>query len=124
MSQFVAAKSHLSIPWYALETCDGLWCVTSAPFDLSDWGINSVIPTGFTSDGMSVPRFFWRWLGPKINKKTVGPSIVHDWLYKTHIVTREEADLWYYKALIHNGYSRIKSSAVYVGLRLCGWTHW
>lgn len=115
---------RISVPWYAMEHGDVLYCVVARPVNLSQWGLDTEIPSGFMSDGMSVPKFFWRWLGPKVAPVTVSPSIVHDWLYKTHIVSRKEADKWYRDALIHNGYSKIKAYACYAGLRLCGWSHW
>lgn len=124
MPKFTSRKSHLSIPWQPMENSDGLWCVTTSPYDLAQWGVNSIIPEGFTSDGMSIPRFFWRWLGPRIDTNTVGPSIAHDWFYFSHALSRKDADLWFYEALKHNGYSAIKAKAVYAGLRLFGWTHW
>lgn len=92
--------------------------------DLSPWGIEAMLPRGFISDGMSVPRFFWRWVGPRLSKGTIGPSVVHDWLYDTHFMPRGEADEWYRRALVANGYPRAKARAVWLGLRAFGWSHW
>lgn len=115
---------RIEVAWYGMELENELYCVVAKDVDLKQWGIDSVIPTGFMSDGMSIPRFFWRWLSPKIAPLTISPSIVHDWLYYSHVVSREDADLWYYRALIRNGFSKAKASVIYVAIRLCGWTHW
>lgn len=114
----------VDIPWYAMEMDGELYCIVANPVDMNQWGIDTKIPAGFMSDGMSVPKFFWRWLGPKVAPVTVSPSIVHDWMYHTHCVERKIADKWYRDALIHNGYSKIKAYACYAGLRLFGGSHW
>lgn len=85
------------------------------------------VPCGFTSDGASVPRFFWRLLSPPIDPVTLAPSIIHDWLYTQggiRDLTRLECDRWYRNALIANGYPRWKANITYVGIRLFGWRHW
>jgi len=85
------------------------------------------VPEGFVSDGASVPRFFWRLLSPPIDPITLGPSIIHDWLYinaKKYHLTRKECDRWYYIALYRNGYPLWKCDLTYLGIRLLGWRHW
>lgn len=82
------------------------------------------VPAGYDSDGMSVPRFFWRSLSPKINHKTLVPSVVHDFMYENHIGTRKEADEFYYANLIENGFGKIKSWLVYIGVRIGGSSHY
>ncbi len=82
-----------------------------------------VIPVGFVSDGASIPRLFWRILDPRINSKTLKPSIRHDFVYRTPSVriTRKQADKMYYRELRENDYSRCKCILVYLGVRLGGW---
>lgn len=82
-----------------------------------------VIPVGFVSDGASIPRLFWRILDPRINSKTLKPSIKHDFVYRTPSVriTRKQADKMYYQELRENDYRRCKCVLVYLGVRLGGW---
>lgn len=117
---------YLSIPCEVVEWqgASGLSVRTTQSLPLYWYGIGARIPAGFVSDGMSVPRFLWRILGATIDSKTLGPSIVHDWLYQTHILTKSEADGWYYAQLVDNGYGRTKALLVWLGLRLFGWSHW
>ena len=82
------------------------------------------IPKGYRSDGASVPRFFWRLLSPKIDMATLGPSIVHDWMYGRRWGSRADADAWYRDALIANKYPRWKARLTYTGLRWFGGSHW
>lgn len=83
------------------------------------------IPEGFASDGMSVPKFFYRVLSPAIDPVTLEPSVIHDYLYShTEICTRQEADEWYRDHLIEDGFAEWKAYTVYYGLRLFGSSHW
>lgn len=115
---------YLSIPCLAQDENGTLILKVLHDFDLRPYGIEASIPAGFTSDGMSVPRALWRWIGPKIDAKTIGPSLVHDWLYATHFLSRADADEWFRKALINNGYPKLRAWCVWLGLRAAGWSHW
>lgn len=92
------------------------------PFVVS--GMELFVPPGFSSDGASIPRFLWRWLSPSLDTRTLIPSIIHDYLYKTHVCTRRQADMLYLRLLLRNGYPLAKSSLTYMGVRLFGASHW
>ena len=98
--------------------------VLVTPLKFTFKGVEYEIPAGYESDGMSVPRFFWRTLSPKINGKTLVPSVIHDYMYENHIGTRAEADEFYQQNLIEKGFGRIKSWLVWVGVRIGGWSHY
>lgn len=119
-----AAGHYLSIPCEIMDEDGNLVLRVLHDFDLLPYGIDAVIPGGYESDGMSVPRFFWRWVGARVGGRTLAPSIVHDYLYETKIMARSEADEWYRRALVANGYPREKARAVWLGLRAFGWSHW
>ena len=103
----------------------GRLIVTDEPFPLTiDDGQNTyVVPVGFVSDGMSVPRFLWGFLAAPDDPVVLPPSLSHDWLYYKHVCTRREADMWYFKALRYNGYPLWKSVLTYIGVRLFGRPH-
>lgn len=82
------------------------------------------VPAGFVSDGMSVPRFFWRLLSPPVDGRTLRASVVHDYLYSTGIVSRAEADRLYRAMLIGDGYPAWKARAVWIGVRIGGKSHY
>ena len=114
-----------NIYWQILtdeERGDIIRLVTPIRFEYN--GQQCEVPAGYDSDGMSVPRFFWRSLSPKINHKTLVPSVIHDWMYEAKICTRKEADEFYYENLIRNGFGKIKSWLVYIGVRMGGGSHW
>ena len=83
-----------------------------------------IIPRGYISDGMSVPRVLWRLLSPPVYGETLIPSIIHDWMYDSLYCSRREADLYYYHGLLANGYPQWKSILTYIGVRLFGASHY
>lgn len=86
-----------------------------------------VVPSGFVSDGMSVPRVLWRLLSPPIDPVTLAPSIIHDWLYTNaakYGLDRADCDSWYCDALHEQGFPLWKCLLTYVGLRIFGGSHW
>ena len=104
---------------------DGLLILmTTKAVSLGPFGIATTIPRGFQSDGMSVPRFFWRWIGPPVDGRTLAASVAHDWLYTSKVVSRAEADAWYRRQLIAAGYPATKAWAAWAGIRLFGGWHW
>jgi hypothetical protein len=101
---------------------DVIVLVTSLKFTFK--GVEYIIPAGWESDGMSVPRCFWATLSPKINGKTLIPSLIHDFMYENHIGSRAEADAFYRENLIAKGFGRVKSYIVWMGVRIGGGSHW
>ena len=82
------------------------------------------IPEGFQSDGMSIPRFFWRFISPQLDFQTLIPSIQHDFAYMYHIGERRDIDKWYRNLLVAYGMPKWKADIVYMGVRLGGSSHW
>lgn len=115
---------YLAIPCAVKDEGGVLTLHVLRDFALRPFGINATIPEGFTSDGMSVPRFFWRWIGPPVDGRTLAASVAHDWLYTAKPVSRAEADAWYRRQLIAAGYPAHKAWAAWAGIRLFGWAHW
>ena len=42
------------------------------------------IPKKYCFDGASVPRFFWRVIGPNTDNKFLVPAMVHDYMCENH----------------------------------------
>ena len=42
------------------------------------------IPKGYTWDGASIPRLFWRLIGSKTDNRFLVPSLIHDVLCENH----------------------------------------
>lgn len=58
-----------------------------------------VVPSGYVTDGASVPRFFWSLFPPF--GRYVEAAVVHDWIYSDacHKYTRLQAD-WVFLELL------------------------
>lgn len=89
------------------------------------------LPTGFISDGNSVPWLF-RWLVPKFGKNTIA-GIVHDWLYYRgdilvdnlpQKITRRQADIVRLDLCRKCSVPFVQRAASYIGLRLGGFFAW
>lgn len=42
------------------------------------------IPKGYCWDGATIPRIFWRFIGPKTDNRFLVPSLIHDVLCENH----------------------------------------
>lgn len=76
------------------------------------------VPEGFTTDAASIPRLFWSFL-PPLGRYTKA-SVVHDYLYRTHLKTKEEADkifLWLMEDL---GVEKVRRTVMYYAVKLFG----
>ena len=84
------------------------------------------VPAGFSSDGASVPRFFWRIVFPPGEPGALRAAFLHDFIYRTHPEgwSRAAADELFRKLLIEDGISRTSASLAYWGVRLFGGSSW
>ena len=84
------------------------------------------VPAGFSSDGASVPRFFWRLVFPPGDQKALKAAFVHDFLYRTHPEgwTREAADMLFLKLLLKEGIPKFSAVLAWLGVRLFGGKAW
>lgn len=114
-----------NIYWQIAEDEEmGKVIILVTPIRFEHNGKEYTVPAGFASDGCSCPRFFWRMLSPALDFVTLIPSVVHDWCYSTGVMGRKEADDLYYDMLVANGFGKIKSKLVWLGVRLGGSSHY
>lgn len=89
-------------------------------------GMVITIEKGFTWDLSSVPRLMWGILPPDGNFELA--SLIHDYLYKTKLMTQKQADeemFAWSKAVAgtegRKSWSDIDNWVRYAGVRLFGW---
>lgn len=84
----------------------------------------TTIPAGFRCDLESVPAFC-HWLPGfgKLGKGAV-PGIIHDWLYRTGLVSRPVADAVYLEAMKQRNVSGPVRWIKYLAVRAFGWIAW
>lgn len=82
-------------------------------FDLKGNEVRKVrIPAGFELDFASIPAGF-KWLMSNDNPDIRRAGCIHDYFYRTHEATKEEADLWFYYVLREGGVGEIRSRLMY-----------
>ena len=107
-----------------LEYLDGRTWRLTTPFKFRSDDIDATIMVseGFLTDFASIPRVLWVVLPP------TGPygkaAVVHDWLYKTGLTTRAEADTVLLEGMQVLGVRWFTRQTIYVGVRLGGWVAW
>ena len=81
-------------------------------------------PINFICDFASIPRLFWRLIGPPATGKYRRAAIIHDYLYRFgHLlgISRKQADAIFREAMRCDGVGRIKAGLIYQAVRLAGW---
>ena len=81
-----------------------------------------VVPAGFVTDWASVPRFLWPMI-PPMGRWSV-PALVHDYLYRTHIVPRAEADAVFLELMRRHGTNCFTRNIIFRAVRLFGGVAW
>lgn len=80
------------------------------------------VPKGFIFDGASLPA--WSWGALKLHplsKDVIRGGIIHDYLYRTHLLDREDADLMLKRILKYEGnLSNLKISLIYYAVKTAG----
>ena len=76
------------------------------------------VPRDFVSDGASIPIGL-RWRFPHGGRKFYA-AVVHDYCYRTGILSREIADKFFLKAMRINGVSSRDAKLMYWAVRVAG----
>ena len=99
------------------------WLRTLTDLHFTLGGAEYTIPAGFECDGASIPRAFWRLIGPPMDCHYIEEAIRHDWLYLHQPVSRAAADRAFFVWLNKKGL-RIRRYLIYTAVRLFGWIAW
>lgn len=81
-----------------------------------------IIPEGFRFDGASIPLGL-RWMFPHGGRK-FAPACLHDYLYRTGVLSKNYSDLCFYEAMLENGVNKYKAKAMYLGVKYGGHLSW
>lgn len=86
---------------------------------LEDWHTPFMtIPKGFETDGASVPRLFWWFASP--SGDLFEAAIIHDYMYKYAIKTKQQADHMFKRAAKHYQANKLRRNLAYVMVKLFG----
>ena len=78
------------------------------------------IPTGFITDGGSIPRFFWLFIGHPLEGEYIDRYAEHDHDYQTGRIPRKEADIKLRDGLKADGMGYFKRYTIYYAVRWFG----
>lgn len=113
-----------------LEYIDGCqWRVMSAFAYKPKVGPAVLVPAGFITDFASVPRVFWRLIGPPTGygaRAAYGKAaVLHDFLY-THPGPRDRkaCDAFFLEAMTAAGVSPLRRHLMWAAVRIGGWAPW
>jgi len=82
------------------------------------------VPSGFITDGASIPKAFWSLVGSPFTGKYVKVAILHDYLYSgAENVSFEEANRIFYNGLREAGVNRLKAFLMYKAVCMFGKSH-
>lgn len=95
-----------------------------------DWTYGRfTVPKGFHTDGASIPRIFWTFIGGPSRAAFMEAAVLHDWLYVKDSTTlqnisRKEADDIFYGLLKKNKVHPFRSWLMWLAVRSAGWLFW
>lgn len=78
------------------------------------------IKKGLMTDGASIPRLFWSIIGCPLSGKYVGSALIHDGLYGSHALNKEESDKLFLEMMQHNNVGYIKRNLMYLAVKYGG----
>jgi len=76
------------------------------------------VPSGFKSDGASVPRRLWGWFPPF--GKYLRAAVVHDYFCVTHNIDSVTAAKVFREAMEACGVGKVRRNLMYSGVRIGG----
>lgn len=76
------------------------------------------VPKGFVTNGANIPRVFWS-LFPPNSPEYLSAVVLHDYMCsKIGVFTYEEADRYFYNAMIDIGVPKWKAKLFYISCRI------
>jgi hypothetical protein len=90
---------------------------TNLIFESSKYQI--IVYSGHITDGASVPRFMW-WLMDPFSGNYLPAAIIHDALYASQILSKEESDLIFLEGMLCCGVSNFTAHIMYNAVKLFG----
>jgi hypothetical protein len=113
----------LPVVFYFDETTRDTIFILSEDVKYTWRGVTYTIPKGFVSDGASIPRWLWTLVGHPFSMRYMRQALFHDYLYKTQVLSRYEADRVLYDDT-KGKCSWFRRVAIFTAVRMFGWIAW
>ena len=79
---------------------------------------------GFYTDGASIPKLLWNVVGSPFEGNYTEPAIIHDGLYGSHWLTKEQSDKLFLEMMEVNGVNWLKRYTMYYAVKFFGRNAW
>ena len=109
-------------PIQAVEGTD--YYHTYEEYRITILGKEIVIPKGFVFDGASIPAAFWISFYTPYHPRVIAAALVHDFLYYSHLATKEEADKIFGAILGAKGVGKFRRRNMWRAVHLFGGRAW
>jgi len=123
MPVYPIRAATMALPAPAMRAVTERYWELTEPYSFRWGAIIFTAPTGWRTDGASIPRLLWA-TGSPLDGHVLPAAIAHDVLYSTHYVTRAEADRLFLDRMVANGVARWKAWSYYANVRAWGWLAW
>ena len=87
-------------------------------------GHQILVPRLYSYDGATIPWFAWTFTYTPFDPIVMLPALMHDWLYLSHQVPRDQADAILKQLLTDNGASSVRVGLIYTAVRTFGRFYW
>lgn len=124
MKAGVGFCSGLFLQEYILNgwSVSGEWVVERDLLYFSKAGDWYMVPKGFITDLASIPKALRGLI--EVNGKHRKAAVLHDYLYCSQILAREDADALFLEAMELLGVSTVLRNAMWLGVRSFGGLYW
>ena len=111
-------KRAFPLPLVIEDMGDGRRYASRLPFRWEHGPFSIDIESNEITDFASIPRLFWRLCPPMGLWNRA--AYIHDYLYRTGIVSRWVADAIFYECLLDCGVNRTLATCMWLAVRLFG----
>jgi hypothetical protein len=87
-------------------------------------GVVITVPIGFCTDGASIPVALWSTVGSPYTGKYRRAAILHDFMYHTPTLAKDDADSIFLEAMLLDGTDGLQAHAIWEGVHLFGRRAW
>lgn len=91
---------------------------------ITEKGISHTVPVGFLTDGASIPKIFWSFIGSPFTGLYRRAALTHDYLYYSQTTTRLYADMIFLEGMKYLKVPWWKRKIMYLAVRSWGWLPW
>jgi len=111
-------------PYGADHDCYRGVVMLEEPVEYYENGKTVTVKAGFCFDGASIPQAVWSMIGHPMTPKFIPAALLHDALYASHAMPRDEADAIFRDLLNQSGVGYLKRAAMARAVQAFGRFAW